>query len=71
VGGFEAHLDGAETFEVFGLEILVAGLDDVITSKETLARDKDTSIWPSCGASDPTDGPDAARRPNAMPRRPG
>jgi len=44
VGGFEAHLDGAETFEVFGLEILVAGLDDVITSKETLARDKDTSI---------------------------
>jgi len=44
VGGYEDHLDRAETFEVFGIEILVAGLDDLITSKETLLRDKDSSI---------------------------
>jgi len=44
VGGYEAHLDRAEAFEVFGFQILVAGLDDLITSKETLLREKDTSI---------------------------
>jgi len=44
VGDYEAHLGRAETFEVFGIQILVAGLDDLITSKETLLRGKDTSI---------------------------
>lgn len=44
VGGYQAHLERAETIEVFGIEVLVAGLDDLISSKEALLRDKDTSI---------------------------
>lgn len=43
-GSYEDHLGGAEAFEVFGIRVLVAGLDDLISSKETLMRGKDTSI---------------------------
>ncbi len=44
VGSYEDHLDHAEPFEVFGIRVLVAGLDDLISSKETLMRGKDISI---------------------------
>lgn len=44
VGGYEEHQAGADEFEVFGIRITVAGLDDLIASKTTLGREKDASI---------------------------
>lgn len=44
VGDYAAHLARAETHEVFGLHIRVAGLEDLIASKESLARSKDSAI---------------------------
>lgn len=44
VGGYHEHLPGAEVRVVFGTSVKVAGLDDLICSKEALRRDKDTSV---------------------------
>lgn len=44
VGGYHEHLPGAEVHEVFGTQVHVASLDDLISSKETLLRDKDAGI---------------------------
>lgn len=44
VGTYEDHLDAAEAYDVFGVSVRVAGLDDLISSKETLLRTKDSSI---------------------------
>lgn len=44
VGTYEDHLESAEAYDVFGVRVRVAGLDDLISSKETLLRTKDSSI---------------------------
>lgn len=44
VGCYEDHLPRAELFEVFGVQVQVAGLEDLILSKESLLREKDTSV---------------------------
>jgi len=44
VGGFEAHIERSRPLEVFGVRILVAGIDDLIASKEALARPKDKAM---------------------------
>lgn len=44
VGGYHEHLPGSERRAVFGIEVNVAGLEDLIRSKESLSRDKDTSV---------------------------
>ena len=44
VGGFDAHDPNAHELDVFGVRVRVAGLDDLVRSKEHLARDKDLSI---------------------------
>lgn len=44
VGDYHDHLPRAEVLEVFGTQVRVAGLDDLISSKEALLREKDTSI---------------------------
>lgn len=44
VGGYEEHRAGADEFDVFGVRVAVAGLDDLIASKQTLGRAKDASI---------------------------
>lgn len=44
VGGYEDHLGRVETREVFGIQVKLAGLDDLIRSKETLNRDKDAAV---------------------------
>lgn len=41
LGGFDAHLERAEIHTLFRVEVLVAGIDDLIASKEHLGRDKD------------------------------
>lgn len=44
VGGFDDHLANALELKLFGLPVFVAGLGDLILSKETLAREKDLSV---------------------------
>lgn len=44
VGGFSDHLANAARLELFGLPVMVAGLDDLIRSKEALGREKDLSV---------------------------
>jgi len=44
VGDYHRHLPRAETRDVFGLQVQVAGLEDLITSKESLRREKDVSV---------------------------
>ncbi len=44
VGDFSRHIAGATRLELFGIQVLVAGLDDLILSKETLGREKDLSV---------------------------
>ncbi|MEY2419590.1 MAG: hypothetical protein QOG90_2270 [Actinomycetota bacterium] len=44
VGDFDAHVDNARQFEVFGLSVKVAGLDELVRSKETLGRAKDLPV---------------------------
>lgn len=44
VGGYHDHLPRAEVHEVFGTQVHVASLDDLISSKESLLREKDSSI---------------------------
>lgn len=44
VGGYHEHLPGSERRAVFGIEVNVAGLEDLIRSKESLSRDKDASV---------------------------
>jgi hypothetical protein len=44
VGGFEAHIERSRPLEVFGVRILVAGIDDLIASKEALSRPKDKAM---------------------------
>ncbi|MGQ0742816.1 MAG: hypothetical protein ACT4OS_00455 [Acidimicrobiales bacterium] len=44
VGGYHDHLHRAEVRMVFGAPVKVAGLDDLISSKEALGRDKDASV---------------------------
>lgn len=41
VGPYDAHIDAARPREAFGVRILVAGIDDLIASKEALERPKD------------------------------
>lgn len=40
-GGCEDLLDGADRYEVYGVELLAAGLEDVIRSKEASDRPQD------------------------------
>ena len=44
VGDFDAHVDNACEVDVFGLTVKVAGLADLVRSKETLGRDKDLPV---------------------------
>lgn len=44
IGTFEEHLGRAETLDLFGVRVRVAGLDDLIGSKEALGRTKDLSV---------------------------
>jgi hypothetical protein len=44
VGDYEAHVANARRVEVFGLGVTVAGLEELVRSKETLGRDKDLSV---------------------------
>ena len=44
VGAYEAHLGAADGLEVFGVEVRVAGIGDLIRSKETLDRPKDQAM---------------------------
>lgn len=44
VGGYEKHRARAAEFDVFGIRVAVAALDDLIASKTTLGREKDASI---------------------------
>jgi hypothetical protein len=44
VGPYEAHMSGAEDRAVFGVRIRVAGLGDLIASKEATGRPKDEAI---------------------------
>lgn len=51
VGGYEAVAAQAQTFDVGGVRISVASLDDVIASKEALGRPKDRSQLPALYAT--------------------
>lgn len=44
VGDYHEHLHRAERLAVFGIEVKVAGIDDLIRSKESLSRSKDLSV---------------------------
>ncbi len=44
VGDYEAHVANARDVEIFGLDAKVAGLEELVRSKETLGRDKDLSV---------------------------
>lgn len=44
VGPHSAHLPNAEARHVFGVRILVAGLSDLIASKQALGRPKDQAV---------------------------
>lgn len=44
VGEYEAHLDSVEERRVFGVKVLIAGIDDLIASKEALNRPKDRAV---------------------------
>lgn len=44
VGTYEDHLGSVEEREAFGVRILVAGIDDLIASKEALQRPKDQAV---------------------------
>ncbi len=44
VGEFGDHLPNATQLTVFGMSVRVAGLDDIIRSKETLQREKDLTV---------------------------
>ncbi len=44
VGSYDAHVSGAENREVFGIEIRVASLVDLIASKEATRRPRDEAI---------------------------
>lgn len=44
IGTFDEHLARSQTLELFGVHVRVAGLDDLIESKEALGRTKDLSV---------------------------
>lgn len=44
VGDFDSHLPNVEELEVFGVRVQVAGIADIVRSKEFLRRPKDLSI---------------------------
>lgn len=44
VGPYEAHLAKATPFDVFGVQVQVAGIADLIRSKESLDRPKDQAM---------------------------
>lgn len=44
VGGYDAHLANVERHTLFQVEVLVAGIDDLIATKEHLGRDKDLAV---------------------------
>ena len=44
VGDFDAHVANANELEVFGVRVRLAGLDDLMRSKEFLSREKDLSV---------------------------
>ena len=46
VGTYDDHVRNATSIEAFGVRLLVAGIDDLIRSKETLAREKDLTALP-------------------------
>lgn len=46
VGGYEILSSDAESRVVFGIEVMVASLDHVITSKRAVARPKDLRVLP-------------------------
>jgi predicted nucleotidyltransferase len=46
VGGFDRLHDRAEEVEVAGLRILIAGLEDIIASKQAADRPKDRAQLP-------------------------
>jgi hypothetical protein len=49
-GGYPDLAEDAETYEVFGLTIKVASLDDVIRSKQAAGRDVDLQALPTLHA---------------------
>ena len=44
VGDFEAHVHNSRELEVFGIRVRIAGIDDIVRSKEFLAREKDLLV---------------------------
>ncbi len=40
-GGYDDLLDGADRYEVFGVELVAAGLEDIVRSKEASDRPQD------------------------------
>ncbi len=46
VGAYDAHVARATPLDVLGVRVLVAGVDDLIRSKESLGRDKDLMALP-------------------------
>jgi hypothetical protein len=44
VGGYDDHTANAADVDIFGRRIRVAGLDDIIRSKESLQREKDNFV---------------------------
>lgn len=44
VGDYEAHRTRADEYDVFGVRVTVAGLDDLIASKAALGREKDAPV---------------------------
>lgn len=44
VGTYEAHLNAVEERQAFGVKVAVAGLGDLIASKEALGRPKDQAV---------------------------
>ena len=49
VGPYDAHIRSAERRDVFGVQIHIAGLDELIASKEATKRPKDEAILRELG----------------------
>lgn len=44
VGDYDAHQPNAAKMDLFGMPIMVAGIDDLVRSKESLGREKDVPV---------------------------